>query len=100
MDEIAQIDGIDVLFNGPLDLSTALGIRGQWDHPRFIEAIEATVNATKKAEKVAGILLPDIKEFSKYYDLGYRFIVCGSDISFVNNSAQNMAKALQQQIGR
>jgi len=77
LNEIAQIDGVDVLFTGPLDLSTALGIRGQWDHPSFIEAIAATAQAARSAGKTAGILLPDMNEFSKYYDLGYRFIASG-----------------------
>lgn len=96
LDDIAQIDGVDVLFTGPLDLSTALGIRGQWDHPRFIQAIEETARATKNAGKAAGILLPDINEYAKYDDLGFRFIACGSDIGFVDSGARNTINALRQ----
>ena len=33
-DEVAAIDGVDVLFVGPTDLSHSLGIPGQFDHPR------------------------------------------------------------------
>ncbi len=92
--EISGVDGVDVIFIGPMDLSTALGITGQWDHPTFREVIKETVKAAKKAGKAAGILLPDTGEFSKYFDLGYRFIASGSDIGFISSGARNMVQTL------
>ena len=56
LDEVAQTDGIDVLFIGPADLSMELGIFGQFDHPRFVEAMKETINAAQKAGKAVGIL--------------------------------------------
>ncbi len=98
LDEIAAIDGVDVLFIGPMDLSTALGIQAQWEHPEFIQAIEKTAKAALNAGKAAGILLPNPDEFQKYFDLGYRFIAAGSDLGFINNGAQNMYKTLVQKL--
>lgn len=94
VDDIAAIDGIDVLFVGPSDLSMALGIFGQLDHPRFIEALKATAAAAKKAGKAAGILMRDPQEFKKYRDLGFRFIACGADATFVASGARSMAGTL------
>jgi len=37
LDSVAGIDEIDVLFVGPMDLSMALGVFGQPDHPRFVD---------------------------------------------------------------
>lgn len=98
LDTIARIDGVDVLFVGPLDLSTALGILGQWDHPAFIDAIQAVADAAIKAEKAAGIFLPGIEEFEKYYEMGYRFIASGSDIGFVHSGANSMIQALKGKV--
>ena len=95
LDKIAAVNGVDVLFIGPMDLSTALGVSGQWEHPLYLDAIEKTARAALQAGKAAGILLPTPDEFSKYFDLGYRFIACGSDIGFVVNGARNMAKILR-----
>ncbi len=96
LDDIAAVDGIDVLFVGPSDLSMALGILGQLDHPRFIEALRATSAAAKKAGKAAGILMRDPQEFKKYRDLGFRFIACGADATFVASGARNMAGTLAE----
>jgi len=90
LDFVAEIDGIDVLFVGPLDLSLALGTFGQRDHPRFLEAVEAISAAARKAAKAAGILLRSLEEFNRYHEMGFRFIACGSDSAFVNAGARKM----------
>ena len=59
--EIAAIDGVDVLFVGPADLSHSLGIPGQFDDPRFLAALERRRGARRKPHgKAAGILLYDM----------------------------------------
>lgn len=97
VDDIAEIDGIDVLFVGPSDLSMALGIFGQLDHPRFIDALRTTATAANRAGKASGILMRNPQEFKKYHDLGFRFIACGADATFVASGAQNMASMLSRQ---
>ena len=54
--EIAAIEGVDVLFVGPADLSHSLGIPGQFTSPRFHEALARVVRATNDHGKAAGIL--------------------------------------------
>jgi 4-hydroxy-2-oxoheptanedioate aldolase len=94
LDDIAAIDGIDILFVGPSDLSMALGIFGELDHPRFIEALKTTVAAAEKAGKATGILMRGPEEFNKYHDLGFRFLACGADATFVASGAQNLVGTL------
>ena len=53
-DEIAAIDGVDVLFVGPTDLSHSLGIPGQFDDPAFIDALRRVVSATEAARQDGG----------------------------------------------
>jgi 4-hydroxy-2-oxoheptanedioate aldolase len=95
LDEIASIDNVDVLFIGPSDLSMALGIFGQFDHPLFKDAVSNTVNAAEKAGKTAGILLYDPGDFTKYRDQGIRLIACGADASFVVKGANELASKLK-----
>ena len=61
-DEIAAIEGVDVLFVGPTDLSHSMGIPGQFDDPAFIEALRRVVAATEAHGKTAGILLRNALE--------------------------------------
>lgn len=97
LDEIAAIDGVDVLFLGPADLSLALGILGQWDHPDFIQAVKEIGNAAKKAGKAAGVLFFDVNQYDFYYNQGFRFLASGSDMVFVNEGAKSLAKELNAQ---
>lgn len=97
LDEIAALDGVDVLFLGPADLSLALGILGQWDHPDFIQAVEAIGRAAKNAGKSAGVLFFDVNQYEFYYNHGFRFLASGSDMVFVNQGAKGLAKELNAQ---
>ncbi|WP_114750435.1 HpcH/HpaI aldolase family protein [Pleomorphovibrio marinus] len=95
LDEIAKLGGVDVLFIGPADLTMALGIYGQLDHPKFVEAVDRIVAAAKKAGKSTGILLFNPDEFPTYQAKGIQLIACGSDATFVANGAGAMAKKLR-----
>lgn len=94
VEEIAAVNGVDVLFIGPADLTMELGIFGQFDHPRFLDAIHLITNAAKKFGKATGILFFNISEYEKYHAMGIRFLACGADATFVAEGARNMSKNL------
>jgi len=96
LDAVAQTDGIDVLFIGPADLSMELGIFGQFDHPLFVEAMIATIHAARKAQKAVGILFFNPEDYTRYYNLGIRFLACGSDATFVAEGARQLSHRLNQ----
>ena len=94
LEAIAALDGVDVLFVGPADLSMALGHFGELDHPQFKEALQATISAAQKAGKATGILLFNPDDFKTYHDMGIRMIACGADATFVANGARQLAQKL------
>src|SRR5690606_6833187 len=55
VDEIAAVEGVDVLFMGLHDITHDLGLQGQYDHPSIIAAIERVCAAAKRHGKAAGI---------------------------------------------
>lgn len=95
LDEIAQLDAIDVLFVGPADLTLSLGVFRQYDHPTFLSAVEKVQQAAEKYGKSTGVFIPNMNEYEKYYNLGYRFIGCGSDTVFVMQGAQNLVREMR-----
>jgi len=95
LDEIAATEGVDVLFLGPLDLSHGLGILGQFDHPNFVKAAQATAEAAARHGKAAGILVSRPQDVRRYIDQGYRFIGCGSDGGLLNGVARQLVETLQ-----
>jgi 4-hydroxy-2-oxoheptanedioate aldolase len=92
-DEIAAIDGVDVLFVGPADLSHSLGIPGQFDHPRYLAAVERTIAAAETHGKATGILLRDSTTLARHVELGFRFIGIGADLAFIADGARAVVAA-------
>jgi 2-keto-3-deoxy-L-rhamnonate aldolase RhmA len=87
-DELAAIDGVDVLFVGPADLSHSLGVPGQFSTDVYQAALRKVVEACRAHGKAAGILLYDHASFKPHLDLGYTFVGLGADVSFVNEGAK------------
>jgi len=94
LDEITALVNVDALFIGPLDLTMALGIFGEYDHPKYIDAVEAVAGSATRAKKALGIYLPDPENYQMYYDLGFRLFACGTDTTFLAQGANDMAKTL------
>lgn len=76
---IAAVDGVDVLFVGPMDLTTSLGIPGQYGDTRFHDALRSVADAANDAGKAAGILLLDPANLPLCRELGYTVVALGSD---------------------
>lgn len=79
VDEIAALDGADVLFIGPLDLSFDLGVPRQFAAPIFLEAVDHVLSAAERHGKAAGILAVDGRAALDWRDRGFRFLAIGSD---------------------
>jgi 4-hydroxy-2-oxoheptanedioate aldolase len=94
LEEVASVDGVDVLFVGPRDLSAALGVFGQFDHPKYLEALAAVVAACRAHGKSPGILLGQPEDLPNYHEMGFRFLACGSDAGFVTGGARQTVTAL------
>jgi 4-hydroxy-2-oxoheptanedioate aldolase len=94
-EEIAAIDGVDVLFVGPADLSHSLGIPGQFDHPDYLAAVERTIAAAESRGKSTGILLRDPTTLRRHLELGFRFIGIGADGAFIADGARAVVAAVR-----
>ena len=72
--EILAVDGVDVVFIGPTDLSLALGCPQQWSDPRFRSAVERVAKETLRAGKVFGAYAGSRDMLSWYESLGARLL--------------------------
>jgi 4-hydroxy-2-oxoheptanedioate aldolase len=90
---IAAVDGVDVLFVGPADLSHSLGVPGQFANPTYQEALRSVVAACRKHGKAPGILLYDHASFAPHLELGFTFVGLGADASYVVSGATAALKA-------
>jgi len=95
VEAIAAVDGVDVLFLGPLDLSTNLGIQSNFTHPLFVEAQQRVAVACREAGKAGGILLANAGQIPLARDLGYTVIALGSDGGAVSSGLREYARLLK-----
>lgn len=91
-DAIAAVDGIDCLWVGHFDLSASLGVPGEFDNPRFLEAIETVHAATRRHGKGYGRLVPDVATGVSLFSGGFDFICYSGDV-WVYQSALTQAVA-------
>ena len=73
LSEILGVDGVDVLFVGPSDLSQSLGFPGQSDVPKVREAMERAFAAIIDAGKVAGTT-GDAEAIRRFRRQGVRYL--------------------------
>ncbi len=79
-DAIAAIDGVDLLFVGPADLSLALGVVGQFHHEKLWEAIDCVAAACRRHGKGWGAVTPDPKFAERAVESGCRMPTIGNDV--------------------
>jgi 4-hydroxy-2-oxoheptanedioate aldolase len=82
-DEIAALDGVDVLFIGPRDLSHDLGVPGDTAAPAFVEALATVLAAAKRHGKACGLLVNDGAAAANRLEQGWTFVAIGSDATLL-----------------
>lgn len=92
-DEIAALEGVDLLFVGPSDLSISYGVPMQTNHAKVQAAIDTVANACAKAGKWWGIPTGSPEAAQKMIDRGARFVTCGGDHGFLVNGFVNAKKS-------
>jgi 2-keto-3-deoxy-L-rhamnonate aldolase RhmA len=83
-DAIAAINGIDVLLIGTNDLCAEMGSPGQFGAKAVEDAYATVIAACRKHGKYPGMGgVYDHALFPKFVGMGMRFILAGSDVSFI-----------------
>jgi 4-hydroxy-2-oxoheptanedioate aldolase len=93
VDEIAAVEGIDVLFLGPGDFSALGGFPGQIDHPRIVDASRRMAEAARQHGKHWGRPVNSAAEAQRWIDEGARFFNCSSDLLLVKQGLQQIQRS-------
>ena len=95
MEAIASVEGIDGLWIGHLDLSSSLGIPGQFEHPDYIGAVDRIAKAASDNGKSLGRMAESAEEGAKLYARGHDFIAIGTDTQLYVNALRSELAALR-----
>src|SRR5919107_1812720 len=93
VDQIAAIDGVDVLFVGPQDLSHNLGVPGDLEAATYLAAVERVRAAAARQGKACGLLVRDGAAAAARQADGWTFVAIGSDTTL-------LAAAVAAELGR
>jgi 2-keto-3-deoxy-L-rhamnonate aldolase RhmA len=80
LEEIISVPGVDVAWLGHYDLTVSMGIPAQFDHPRFLQAMDGLVETCRRHKVAPGFLPPDAASAAHWIKKGFRAISLGSDI--------------------
>ena len=86
------MDGIDVYFLGPEDISNSLGIPGQSKDPRVVGLVEDAIRRIAARGKIAGSTAADAAAARRLVELGARYIATHAIRFMANGSRQFIAE--------
>lgn len=104
-EEILAIDGVDGILIGSNDLTTDMGIPGQYDDPRYQDAVTKIVLAGKKAGKPIGIggISGRTDLLEKWFAMGASWSLSGQDLGVLQAGMKKIGdnyKAMNERVGK
>ncbi|MBS1853275.1 MAG: aldolase [Acidobacteria bacterium] len=94
LDEILSVPGIDVAWMGHYDLTVSMGIPAQFEHPRFLAAMDALVDCCRRHGIAPGFLPATPEAAAHWISQGFRCISLGSDIGVFLNAMRGFRKSV------
>jgi 2-dehydro-3-deoxyglucarate aldolase len=100
LDQILKVEGVDAFMVGPYDLSASLGRPGDFESPRFLEAMAQVRTRMANASVPGGIHIvhADVDALETRIGEGYRFIAYGDDMLFFAEVADKVASDLSEHL--
>jgi 2-dehydro-3-deoxyglucarate aldolase/4-hydroxy-2-oxoheptanedioate aldolase len=90
VEEIAAVDGIDVLWVGHFDLSNFMGMPAQFDNPTFLQAMQHVADVARRHGKAAGFMATDPAWVDRAKAMGYTMLAVGTDVSLLADATKRL----------
>ena len=84
--EIVAVDGVDVIFIGPSDLSHSLGLPGEITHPRVQEAFQQIIDIVNASDVALGTLVRDVESAKEWLAKGAQYLAISPEPLLVRAS--------------
>ncbi len=90
LDGILAVDGIDILFIGPYDLSQSLGVPGEVESDLVIDTMKGIISRAKAKGKVIGTFVDNIKMLRLWRDAGVQYISYSVDVGIFSSACASI----------
>jgi len=98
IDEILEVDGFDVLFIGPYDLSQALGIPGQVENSKVIETMVSITKKAKEKGVAVGAFADNLNSVKRFIDMDLQYLSFGIDTGIFYEATTKVANDVKNLI--
>ena len=99
VEDIAAVDGIDVLWVGQFDLTTSLGIPGRFDHRDYLAALDKVAAAADLHGKTAGFMPLSVEDGRALLARGYRALAYWGDLWIYGQALSQGLSGLRAAVG-
>jgi 2-keto-3-deoxy-L-rhamnonate aldolase RhmA len=96
IEEIAAVEGVDMLFIGPYDLSGSINKLGQFDDPEVKTQFETARDKIKAGPAFLGTISKGIEQTNQLFADGFDFLLCAGDTGLVSSAADDLLKGLKK----
>ena len=90
--DMGKVDGVDMFFIGPNDLSCSIGKFAQYEDPEFVTLFENAENAIKKTGKLIGSIPYGNFNWQAMFDRGFQLTTAGSEVALLREVAVNIVR--------
>ncbi len=97
LDEILSVEGIDVIFLGPYDLSQSLGMTGQVNDPKVRQTLEACTRTGRDAGVAVGSYAKDVETARWMESIGVQYIATMVDAQALAAQYVSVVEAIRAQ---
>ena len=98
LDDIMSIEGVDVLFVGTFDLSESLGVSGQLDHPKLLDAVGDIVRRAREKQIALGLWMPKPEQVGPWIERGVQMITVANNDMIFFEACRTLADAVKVRI--
>lgn len=96
LEAMLSVPGVDVAWVGHFDLTVSMGIPGQFDHPRFLAAIDKVVEVGARHGVTAGVMGGSVAMARDWMARGYRAIAYSGDVWLLQNALRDGLRQLRE----
>ena len=96
VDDILAVDGIDMIFLGPYDLSQALGVPGDVTADVVVDTMEDVRQRAADAGKIVGAYADTPAIASEWVDVGVQYVTVSVDCAILEGAFADVADAVER----
>lgn len=96
--DMCHVPGLNMIFIGPLDLSASVGNIGDWEDPRYLNAmLDIERRVLQEGALLGGAIAPP-GDAAAWHERGHRLLSIGNDVSMIRGAARQLLDAFKSDL--